>query len=216
MSGVELNGGIVGPINTPTGGQSGVASGVWDITEIYEHEHDGVWPEPKAGLYEWIGGYTLSSDGASSFNFTNIPSWASELQVRVYRAEAAGSVNSTIAQHSGQTSSIFWGGMYASNGGNLSAAVTSSTSESRITWHPGANTGCSGFYEFSRPHKTQRAGACTWGGSSDGGSYLSTTTEDFLTVGGGYPLTSVLISDSSSIAWKAGSSIHLYGIRDGQ
>ncbi len=50
MTGVELNGGIVGPINTPTGGPTGQASGIWTLGEIYEHEHDDLWPVPFDGF----------------------------------------------------------------------------------------------------------------------------------------------------------------------
>jgi len=65
MTGVELNGGIVGPINTPT---TSAASGVWTMSEVYQHELDDLWPAPFGGWFAtWNPGiYTDSGDQSSS------------------------------------------------------------------------------------------------------------------------------------------------------
>ena len=43
------NGGVIGPINTPT---SSVASGVWSLGEVAEAQRDSSWPNPTLG--HWV------------------------------------------------------------------------------------------------------------------------------------------------------------------
>jgi hypothetical protein len=61
------NGGVIGPINTPT---SSVASGVWSLGEVAEASRDEIWPQPVYPL-TYTGGTTFTYGGATFVKFTS-------------------------------------------------------------------------------------------------------------------------------------------------
>ena len=64
---IVRNGGIIGPINTPT---SSVASGVWDMARVVSYIGDGNWPAPVSGI-DNISVLSLSGGGGGGYDSKN-------------------------------------------------------------------------------------------------------------------------------------------------
>ena len=76
----------IGAETATTGGQSGVAPGVWgDLNEIAELVGAETWPTPKAGSYEYIASTAVTGGGVYSFEFTSIPQTYATLELRMVK-----------------------------------------------------------------------------------------------------------------------------------
>ena len=82
MVGYGDNGSVVGPQITPTGGITGVASGVWSLGEVAEAERDSIWPDVDySNDFDLIADIQNATAGAVTMTFSNIPQSYKHLQL---------------------------------------------------------------------------------------------------------------------------------------
>jgi|MDSV01.1.fsa_nt_gb hypothetical protein len=210
------NGSVIGPDNVPTGGSTGVASGVWSLGEMAEAVRDSIWPAPAQGGYEWISGYTLNSTGASSYNFSSIPATYASLQIRIGLTPFSSYGQAVGIQQNGNTTTYMFNGLLTYSSTETEFG-NNSFAEPYVSNDPGASAAGVGLYDITKytlagHTKTySMIGGTTYGNS---GYQMASITAANSQATDTAAVTSVRVFTTNSTAFQTGSSIHLYGFKD--
>ena len=200
MVGYGENGSVVGPQNLPTGGFSGVASGVWSMGEVAEASRDELWPKPF-NPESYVAIATFSGSSTNSIEFTSIPIKYSTLRVRVV---AETDVN--YGHYTEVTVNGYAGSYNSANTRAYSNSVSLATMDAQQTeWFPylkfpNMNTGSSlnfpnsGEYWFPNANSTTTYKSASWAGV-----YKRTTTYSGNSDDGGVGIGIYTAEDTSAI-----------------
>ena len=111
------NGGVIGPINTPT---VSTASGVWSLSKQQQAKEDSIWPAPLTALFLVVGGgasgggqfYHSAGGGAGGYLETSVAIPLTDGAVYTVTIGAGGAYPSSSTQgNAGSSSSVSGTGM---------------------------------------------------------------------------------------------------------
>lgn len=160
-----------------------------------------------------IASSTVGAGGASSIDFTSIPSTYTDLVIKISGRTNVNNVVDTVAiKFNSNTSSYTWRELY----GDGASAASASGSTQRTTYTEGNNASFPNVFGNSEIYIPNYAGSTNKSYSADGVSEANQTTAWMALDAGLWSntaaITSIGLSPISGTLWQQYSTAYLYGV----